>query len=70
MDRQIDRQIGITHSMGIVFEMLSMNLYELLCNTQFQGVSLHLIAKFFFFHLSDLIFSGPFLYSIDLFTVL
>lgn len=30
----------------IVFEMLSMNLYDLLKNTQFTGVSLNLIRKF------------------------
>jgi serine/threonine protein kinase len=30
----------------IVFELLSINLYELLRNTRFQGVSLKLIAKF------------------------
>ena len=30
----------------IVFEMLSFNLYELLKNTQFKGVSLNLIRKF------------------------
>lgn len=30
----------------LVFEMLSFNLYELLKNTQFGGVSLHLIRKF------------------------
>lgn len=30
----------------LVFEMLSLNLYELLKNTQFVGVSLHLIRKF------------------------
>ncbi|EJK44648.1 hypothetical protein THAOC_36797, partial [Thalassiosira oceanica] len=30
----------------IVFEMLSLNLYELLKNTQFAGVSLNLIRKF------------------------
>jgi dual specificity tyrosine-phosphorylation-regulated kinase 1 len=30
----------------LVFEMLSFNLYELLKNTQFVGVSLHLIRKF------------------------
>lgn len=30
----------------IVFEMLSFNLYELLKNTQFRGVSLNLIRKF------------------------
>ena len=30
----------------IVFEMLSYNLYELLRNTQFRGVSLNLIRKF------------------------
>jgi len=30
----------------IVFELLSLNLYELLRNTRFTGVSLKLIAKF------------------------
>mmetsp|Transcript_17457 Transcript_17457/g.34752 ORF Transcript_17457/g.34752 Transcript_17457/m.34752 type:complete len:510 (+) Transcript_17457:1034-2563(+) len=30
----------------LVFEMLSLNLYELLKNTQFRGVSLNLIRKF------------------------
>ena len=30
----------------LVFEMLSLNLYELLKNTQFGGVSLKLIRKF------------------------
>jgi len=30
----------------LVFELLSLNLYELLRNTRFQGVSLKLIAKF------------------------
>jgi len=30
----------------LVFEMLSLNLYELLKNTQFEGVSLNLIRKF------------------------
>lgn len=30
----------------LVFEMLSLNLYELLKNTQFSGVSLNLIRKF------------------------
>lgn len=30
----------------LVFEMLSLNLYELLKNTQFGGVSLNLIRKF------------------------
>ena len=30
----------------LVFEMLSLNLYELLKNTQFDGVSLNLIRKF------------------------
>ena len=30
----------------IVFEMLAMNLYELLKNTNFRGVSLSLIRKF------------------------
>ena len=30
----------------LVFEMLSYNLYELLRNTQFRGVSLNLIRKF------------------------
>ena len=30
----------------LVFEMLSLNLYELLRNTQFNGVSLNLIRKF------------------------
>ena len=29
----------------LVFEMLSLNLYELLKNTQFRGVSLNLIRK-------------------------
>ena len=32
--------------MSLVFEMLSLNLYELLKNTQFGGVSLNLIRKF------------------------
>ena len=41
----------ITHFMFrnhqcLVFEMLSLNLYELLKNTQFSGVSLNLIRKF------------------------
>lgn len=41
----------ITHFMYrnhqcLVFEMLSLNLYELLKNTQFGGVSLNLIRKF------------------------
>uniref|UniRef100_A0A7S2UJG5 Protein kinase domain-containing protein n=3 Tax=Attheya septentrionalis TaxID=420275 RepID=A0A7S2UJG5_9STRA len=41
----------ITHFMYrnhqcLVFEMLSLNLYELLKNTQFRGVSLNLIRKF------------------------
>lgn len=30
----------------LVFEMLSLNLYELLKNTHFAGVSLNLIRKF------------------------
>eukprot|EP00211_Chloroparvula_japonica_P001983 CAMPEP_0119118900 /NCGR_PEP_ID=MMETSP1310-20130426/619_1 /TAXON_ID=464262 /ORGANISM="Genus nov. species nov., Strain RCC2339" /LENGTH=478 /DNA_ID=CAMNT_0007108299 /DNA_START=98 /DNA_END=1534 /DNA_ORIENTATION=- len=30
----------------ITFELLSMNLYELLKNTDYQGVSLHLVRKF------------------------
>ena len=30
----------------LVFEMLSYNLYELLKNTRFRGVSLNLIKKF------------------------
>ena len=30
----------------LVFEMLSYNLYELLKNTQFHGVSLNLVRKF------------------------
>lgn len=32
----------------LVFELLSYNLYDLLRNTHFQGVSLNLIRKFAF----------------------
>jgi len=43
---KLKRHFMFRHHLCLVFELLSYNLYDLLRNTNFRGVSLHLTRKF------------------------
>lgn len=46
MQVRLERWFEHRHHLCLVFELLSYNLYDLIRNTNFRGVSLNLIRKF------------------------